>query len=499
MNEFVLLLYIEKIEMRLLIIVSFFIFHTVLLLAQDTPGNTFGGPFNDIGYSICNTHDGGFILAGTTRNSDTSNEDIYIIKIDKNGHKIWDVKYGWPHTDVIRSVIPLSDGYLFAGEIWDYGLYDSDIYLLKTDLFGNKIWDNLYGTNSREIGFKAISFASGGYLLLGHTRGYENAGDIILIKTNEAGDEIWRNTFGSEFDDYGLDLIQNTNGTIWIVGTKGGFFNDVHANFKNHDADIYLIKVDETGNVIWEKTIGGSEHDFGYSIIQSQQNDIYIFGSSQSYGSGSFDMLLCKTDENGETIWQKTYGGVNYEYGQSIAVNAQRELFLLGTTSSFGINNSPDIYLVKTDETGDEKWSLTIGGSETEFGYQVVATPDSGCMIIGETNSFGAGFSDFLITKVDKNGIIEYFIDSIEVTHEEEMLIYPIPVHQQGRIRFKNNTVSDFNMMLISLSGQHIKSIHIYQPDYNFNVSTMRPGLYFYQITSTDNSKILFKGKLVIR
>ena len=149
-----------------------------MLLAQDTPGNTFGGPYNDIGYSICNTHDGGFILAGTTRNSDTSNEDIYIIKIDKNGHKIWDVKYGWPHTDVIRSVIPLSDGYLFAGEIWDYGLYDSDIYLLKTDLFGNKIWDNLYGTNSREIGFKAISFASGGYLLLGHTRGYENAGDI---------------------------------------------------------------------------------------------------------------------------------------------------------------------------------------------------------------------------------------------------------------------------------------------------------------------------------
>ena len=88
--------------------------------------------------------------------------------------------------------------------------------------------------------------------------------------------------------------------------------------------------------------------------LQSQQNDIYIFGSSQSYGSGSFDMLLCKTDENGEIIWQKTYGGVNYEYGQSIAVNAQRELFLLGTTNSFGINNSPDIYLVKTDETGDE-------------------------------------------------------------------------------------------------------------------------------------------------
>jgi hypothetical protein len=262
---------------------------------------------------------------------------------------------------------------------------------------------------------------------------------------------------------------------------------------------MYLLKIDENGNEIWKKTIGRTEHDFGYSIIQSQQNDIYIFGSSQSYGSGSFDMLLCKTDENGEIIWQKAYGGIKYEYGQSMAVNAQHELFLLGTTSSFGINNSPDIYLVKTDEMGDEKWNLTIGGSDKEFGYQVVTTPDSGCIIIGKTDSFGAGLSDFLITKIDKNGIIEYFTDSIELMSEEEMLMYPMPVDQQGRIRFKNNTVSDFNMMLISLSGQHIRSMHIYPPNFNFNVSTIQPGLYFYQITSTDNSKILYKGKLVIR
>lgn len=484
--------------MQRLIIVSIIILHSVFILAQDTPGSTFGGSYNDIGYAICNAHDGGFILAGTTRNAQTSSEDIYIIKIDKNGHMIWDIVYGWQHTDVIRSVIPLSDGYLFVGEIWDYGLYDSDIYLMKTDLSGNRIWDKLYGTNSREIGFKVISSVNGGYLVMGHTRGYENAGEIILIKTNETGEEIWRNTYGSEFDDYGLDLKQNDDGTVLIVGSKGGFFNDVHANFKNHDADIYLIKVDEYGNEIWQNTIGGTEHDFGYSINQDQQSDVYIFGSSQSYGSGNFDMLLSKTDEHGEIIWQKTYGGTNYDYGQSMSVNSQHEMFLLGTTNSYGINNSPDIYLVKTDDLGDEIWNLTIGGSETEFGYQVIATPDSGCMIIGETNSFGGGMSDFLITKIDRNGIIEYFLDSVEIINEQDMIVYPMPVNQQGRVRFKNNLTSELRMSLISISGKQIRSFYIYPPDYNFSVSTIQSGLYFYQITSEDNAKILFKGKLVI-
>lgn len=485
--------------MRQLIFVLFILLVHIIVRAQDIPGITFGGPFNDIGYALCNTNDGGFILAGTMRISPSSSEDIYIVKIDKNGNQIWDVMYGWQHTDVIRSVIPLNDGYLFVGDLWDYGLYDSDVYLLKTDLSGNKIWDNLYGTNSRELGFEVISSVNGGYLILGHTRGYENAGDIILIKTNEAGDEIWRETYGTEWDDYGFDLIENADGTIVITGSKGGFFNDVHANFKNHDSDIFLIKVDESGKIIWQKTIGKAEHDFGFALAKNQENDLYVFGSSQSYGSGSFDMLLNKTNENGEIIWQKTYGGLDYEYGKSIAITQQNELFLFGTTKSLGTDDSPDMYLIKTDNLGNEIWNLTIGGDDEEFGYQVVATPDSGCLLIGETASFGNGMTDFFITKIDKNGLIEYFLDSIEVFNEEEIVIYPNPARKQGKIKFKNNTISEYTMTLVPVSGKITRTFNIYPPDYKFNINTFPKGIYFYLISSPINSSILFKGKLLIQ
>ena len=182
-----------------------------------------------------------------------------------------------------------------------------------------------------------------------------------------------------------------------------------------------------------------------------------------------------------------------------MAITQQNELFLFGTTNSFGTNDSPVMYLIKTDDHGNEIWTLTIGGDKAEYGYQVVATPDSGCLLIGESASFGNGMADFFITKIDKNGLIEYFLDSIDVFMEEEMVIYPNPARKQGRIKFKNNIISEYTMTLVSVSGSIIRTLNIYPPDYNFNVSTFPNGIYFYLISSPSNSSILFKGKLLIQ
>jgi len=484
---------------RLFLILSAICIQTVIS-AQDTPGKTFGGFNNDIGYSICNSNDRGFLLAGTTRNNSTSSEDIYIIKVDKNGNEQWQKIHGWEHHDIIRSVLQLDDGYLLVGEIWDFSMGQTDIYLMKIDLYGNLVWDKLFGTNAREIGFKAHPSIDGGYLILGYTRGYDNAGDVFLIKTNEVGEEIWRNTYGLEFDDYGRDLIQNEDGSIFIFGSKGSFYNDVHYNFKNHDSDMFLIKVDANGNEIWQKSLGGTEHDLGYSMSKTEQDGFYLFGSTQSLGNGSFDMLLVRTNEQGNILWQKTYGGIDYDQGWSMARNDQNELFLFGTTKSFGLNNSPDLYLIKTDDLGNEIWSLTIGGDNTEIGHEVIATPDSGCIVIGQTNSFGNGMFDMIITKIDKNGIIEYFIDSIDKINTEDIVVYPIPVRNQGKIKFKNNSALQiYKLEIISITGIHSRVISIYPPDYSFNINTLPPGLYFYQIISEDNSTIRYKGKLVIQ
>ena len=470
-----------------------------LSYGQDVPGKTFGGPENDIGYTLCQTNDGGFLLAGTTRSFGAGSEDIYVIKINRQGSEEWHRTFGWPHSDVIRSVIAVDDGYILLGNVWDYGFVRMDIYMMKIDLYGYVVWEQFYGTNSHDIGFKVIPADNNGYLILGYSRGFEPRGNFFLIKTDHEGNQIWGNNYGSEYDDYGFDLLQENNDDIVMIGTKGGFFDDVHANYKNHDADLFLIKANKNGAEQWQKIFGGNGHDFGQAVCPADDGGYFLLGSSQSSGAGSFDMLLIKTDDQFNEVWQETFGGSGYEYGMSMVKNEQGNLFLFGTTKSFGTDGSADFYLIKTDGTGNPIWDLTIGGPGIELGHQVIATADSGCLVIGQSDSYGAGKYDFLITKIDKNGLIEYFIDGIDTTFDKDFLIYPNPTRGYGKVKMTSGIPAvKYRIELISLNGSFTQDITIYPPDYNFSTFNIRPGFYIYRIISEDNSKVLFTGKLVV-
>lgn len=469
------------------------------IFSQDIPGQTFGGSRNDVGLAVCLTNDGGYMLAGSTRSFGAGSSDIYIVKLDKKGNTIWSRSYGWIHKDIIRSVIPVNNGYILAGDVWDYGFARLDMYMMKIDNSGNIIWDQLYGSHSRELGFKAIQSNDGGFFMLGYTRDEDPVGDLWLVKTDAGGNLSWSMNYGSSYDDYGFDLVQENSGDVIMIGSKGGFFDDIHANFKNSNADLYLIKTDGYGNEVWKKTFGGNEHDFGQSIVQANESGLYLFGSSQSGGKGSFDMMLIKTDLNANEEWKKFYGGSKYEYGKSIDINAQNELFLLGTTKSYGIEESADMYLLKVDEYGDEIWSLTIGGDLEEYGHQVLATADSGCVVIGQSNNFGNGGFDFLFTKIDKNGFIEYFISGVDTTNEDELIVYPNPLRGKGRVKISpNQSTQNYRMQIVSLNGEVEKTIMIYGPEYYFNTSDLSAGLYIYRVISENSSTVVFKGKLII-
>ena len=179
--------------------------------------------------------------------------------------------------------------------------------------------------------------------------------------------------------------------------------------------------------------------------------------------------------------------------------NDAGNLFLFGTTKSYGMGGSEDFYLIKTNDTGEKLWDLTIGGEGTESGHQVIATADSGCIMIGQSNSFGAGHFDFLLTKVDKNGLIEYFINGINTTSDKKLLVYPNPLRGNGKVKMKPGIpVVNYRMELISLNGSFTRSIIIYPPDYNFNTFNLTSGFYIYQIISEKTSEVLYTGKLTV-
>jgi len=478
----------------------FLFFLPVLVSAQENVGLSFGGQKEDIGYDVIQCSDGGFLLGGSTKSFGAGNLDIYLIKLNENGNTEWIKTFGREYDDLIRSVLEVNDGYIIVGDSWNNGYYRLDIYMAKIDHQGNIIWENLYETKSKNTGYDVLKLKDDNLMILGYSREVEPSGDILLMKTDSKGVVIWKKEFGTQYDDYGIELCEFDTNNILIVGTKAGFYDEVYSTyFNSHDADLMLICVDYNGNEIWQNTYGGEGHDFGYTIT-TIDNNIYICGSTQSEGNGSFDMLLLKTDFQGDKLWSKTFGGAEYDYGISMTVNPEGDLYLLGTTKSFGLNQSADFYLVKADTSGNELWSLSIGGDLIDVAYKLSSTADSGVILIGKTNSFGSGYYDVLVIKVDKNGVVENLISGIDSTYISNLQLYPNPVTDVGNFRTLSTVeFPELYIEIISLSGKTISSFRVVKPNYSFSTQNLSSGFYIYRVRKKKDSNIIFTGKLIVR
>lgn len=471
-----------------------------IVRAQGNIGLNFGGQKEDIGYDIIQCSDGGFIIGGSTKSFGAGNTDIYLLKLSYNTNVEWIKTIGWQHKDLIRSITEVDDGYIVVGDAWDFGNSLLDIHIIKIDFDGNFIWDKQYGSSNRDNGFDIINLSDGNIAILGYSRGTDPAGDIVLLKTDLDGNQIWTKQYGTQYDDYGMEIVQDDNENIFIIGTKAGFYDDVYSTYFNvHDADVLLCCLDKDGNELWQKTYGGEGHDFGYSL-SIFENSIYMCGSTQSEGNGNFDMLLLKTDELGNKLWSKTYGGSEYDYGISMTKNKEGGFYLLGTTKSFGQNQSADFYLIKVDTSGNELWNLSFGGNQTDIAYKLISTADSGVLIVGKTNSFGNGFYDVLLAKVDKSGLVQNLINGFDSTYISDIQLYPNPVTTEGRFRnLSSSELPEIFIEIVSISGSIVKSFRVVAPNYSFNAESISSGFYIYRVRKKKDSNIIFTGKLIVR
>ena len=471
------------------------------LYSQGNPGISFGGQKNENGFNIIACDDGGFLIGGSTKSFGYGSSDMLAIKIDHNANIEWMNAYGWPHHDVCRSVVEVNDGYIIMGDAWDWGHILLDMFIIKTDLSGNLLWHKYYGTDAQDFGFDIKLTNQGDLLLLGYTRGIDPAGDLLLIKIDQEGNELWRNNYGSQYDDYGFELEIRDDNTILLVGSKAGFYHDVaSATYYNvHDADILLISVDNNGDEIWRHVYGGDSHDFGNSVF-SIGDEIFIGGSTQSQGNGSFDMYLSKTDSQGNILWSNTFGGEEYEYANSICMNTEGNIYVLGSSKSYGKDGSADIYLVKTNNNGDEIWNLSLGGSFLDIGKEVIPTPDGGALILGNTNSFGNGGTDILLIKVSKDGVVENILSNGGEPYYGKLQLYPNPISEYGYFKsISSNQIPELFLEVISISGQVLNTYTINAPDYQFSINNLSSGVYIYNIRKDEASGVIFRGKLIVR
>ena len=271
--------------------------------------------------------------------------------------------------------------------------------LYSTFLFAqgpDTLWTKTYGGVDIDRGYSIQQTIDSGYIITGNTRSF-GAGnyDVWLLKTDENGDTLWAKTYGGVEHDYGESVQQTVDSGYIVVGyTK---------SFGAGNYDVYLIKTDENGDTLWTRTYGGIAWDRGYSVQQTTDNGYIITGNTRSFGAGDYNIYLIKTDENGDTLWTKIYGGLDTDYGYSVQQTSDSGYIITGYTKSFGAGGY-DVYLIKTDVDGDTLWTKTYGGVDDERAWLVQQTIDNGYIIAGETESFGVNREDLWLLKTDENG-----------------------------------------------------------------------------------------------
>ena len=354
---------------------------------------TFGGTVIDVGSSVQQTTDGGYIITGWTDSFGSIGRDVYLIKTDGSGIEQWSQTFGGTGDDAGYSVQQTTDGgYIITGWSTSFGNGSSDVYLIKTDGSGIEQWSQTFG-GTDDVGGRSVQQTADGYIITGWTTSFGNGSDVYLIKTDGSGIEQWSQTFGGSGDDGGSSVQQTTDGYI-ITGFT--------TSFGNGGRDVYLIKTDGSGIEQWSQTFGGSGDDQGYSVQQTADGYI-ITGFTDSFGNGGRDVYLIKTDGSGIEQWSQTFGGSGDDGGSYVQQTTDGGNIITGWTDSFG-NGGYDTYLIKTDGSGTEQWSQTFGGTVDDGGRSVQQTTDGGYIITGYTDSFGNGGYDTYLIKTDSNG-----------------------------------------------------------------------------------------------
>jgi hypothetical protein len=255
-----------------------------------------------------------------------------------------------------------------------------------------------YGGTNDDKAYSVKQTSDGGYIVAGSTASFgAGSSDIFLIKTYANGNIQWAKTYGGTYRDSAFSLQQTSDGGYIVAGETSSF----GAGYP----DAFLIKTDADGNIIWAKTYGGTNWDFTFSVRQTSDGGYIVAGGTRSFGAGSWDIFLIKTDADGNVQWAKTYGGTSTDVATSVQQTSDGGYIVAAEILSFGAG-SWDIFLIKTDANGNIQWAKTYGGTGADIPLSVQQTSDGGYIVAGFTDSFGAGERDIFLIKTDANGNI---------------------------------------------------------------------------------------------
>jgi len=486
-----------------------------------------GGSNGELPFSIDQTADSGFIVVGDSGSDDFDvsgnhgSSDIWLVKLDAAGVITWQKCLGGSYIEHAEDVYQTPDhGYIITASVWStdgdigfhYGLeYNSDFWVVKTDSLGNLVWEKTYGGSMDDFLRAFEPTTDGGYMIGGESRSddfdvsehYGVAGltsDFWVVKIDSAGNIEWEHAIGGMEGDECLDIIEASDGSYMALGFTASVDGDVLTN--HGGTDFWLVQFSAEGEIIWQKTYGGSDSDYPCSIHETGDGGFIMAGKTISTDGdvtsnhGIFDFWAVKIDTSGDILWQQCYGGSRSEEAFDMHITNDNGFIFCGTSASsdgdvsvhYGSIYYPDIWVMRTDVSGVMEWQKTFGGSDIENDPAITVLSDSVFVFAASTTS-----TDFDITSFYGNPdywVVKFkFIEaSTQISNEKKslMTVYPNPAVDEIQIDL-NEFVSG-ELFIYNLLGEIVGREEIYSANIHLDISGLEPGQYFIRINNPEES-----------
>ena len=363
-----------------------------------TFNNTYNDASFDYGRYLIQTIDHGYLIVGNTSLLGDDYSNVLMLKVDNMGEQIWKKDYTYSSNDRVNTAIELEDGsFVMAGFSISNTNSSKDLLIMKTDSEGNIEWQTKHGDTSDEIANSIGITNDGDFIIVGEITN-ENTGNssCYLVKVSNTGEFEWEVSFGGSLNGQGFSIVPATDEGFVITGVTR---SQIDSN-----GDIWLFKVNNTGEMLWEKTYGGENFEAGRSLQQTSDNGYIIIGHTESFGNGNNDAYCLKTDSEGNELWSRTYGGSGTDQGRHIVETLDQGYIISGFTDSHGSPGGFNFWLIKTDSNGGLEWQEYYGGRGSDRAFCGLQASDGGYAIVGQSNTGGSTGMDILLVKTDNTG-----------------------------------------------------------------------------------------------
>jgi uncharacterized delta-60 repeat protein len=340
-----------------------------------------------------------------------------LVKFDAQGTIQWQRSFDAAGTENAESVaIDSSDNVYTMGYTNSQGLGNWEVWIAKYNSSGTIQWQRSLGGTGLDIGSTIAIDSSDNVYVSGHIRSTgANNDDLFFAKYNSSGTIQWQRVLGGAGNDFGKSIAIDSSDNVYLLGYTGSTGAGSY--------DFLLAKYNSSGTIQWQRVLGGSLFEEGYSVAIDSSDNVYVLGYTGSTGQGSADFLLAKYNSSGTIQWQRTLGGSQDDAGYSVAIDSSNNVYVIGYTGSAGAGVK-DLLLAKYDSAGTIQWQRTLGGTGGDYGYGIAIDSSDNVYVSGSTDSTGAGDDDFLLAKLPNDGSLTgvYSLGGINMTYAPSTL-----------------------------------------------------------------------------